>query len=156
MSSRIARVCGLNAARLPPATASSGARCDRRRNPSCSSPVALTSTTTVWADVPGIAVPLPSLRVNDKIAIGFHGNLNSIIMVGFFRLVVNEATVDVPILEAQEGFAPTGGPFHRAWNVLYTSSAGGDVTVKLQWKANAGGQVQAFMPVSLTAHVLRP
>src|SRR5579859_2469917 len=30
------------------------------------SPVALTSTTTVWADVPGIAVPLPSLRVNDK------------------------------------------------------------------------------------------
>ena len=120
------------------------------------SPSALTSTSTAWIDVPGISVLLPAARINDHVLITCHGNFNSIITSGFFRLVVNEATVDVPILEAQEGFAPTGGPFHRCWSVLYTTSAGGDITPKLQWKANPGGQVQLFMPVSLTAQLLRP
>ena len=120
------------------------------------SPFALTSTTTAWADVPGLAVLLPKLRVGDKVSIGFHGTLNALTFGGFFRLVANESAVDVPMPEAQEGILPLGGPFHRAWNVLYTSVAGGDVTIKLQWKVLAGGTVQLFMPASLAAHALRP
>ena len=122
------------------------------------SPFALSTTSTAWTDVPGIAVNLASALRGDRFRISLHASFNAVTWPTAARLVVNESGgPDLSIDEAQDAFYYVGGPFFRSWSVMHTVVLAGPVRAKLQQRVLApGGRADVYGPISLVAEIVSP
>ena len=117
----------------------------------------LTTPSTVFIDVPGLAVTLADAEVGDIVRISFHGAMGMGGAPASFRLAVVEgAGAAVPLPEASETMI-TSGPQPRSWHVIKRVGTAGNVTASLQFKSSGGGSMAiVFSPASLVAEIVRP